>query len=172
MGKDVIVTIARTQLLESPSIVLQRKKVARGAEGVLEGPSKITIEKLFPDGATAKFPLPYTLPTWFTERNPTSVTDESPSRRYHLCRRRRKLRARMDRIKDYTDDVDGDWKRLEKIKEKEQELDDANFISQLLNNAEKEPDTRALSGFSPFIISKFKQEEKQEVIHLSQYIFF
>jgi hypothetical protein len=150
-----------------------------GAEGVLNRPSKITVEKPFPDGATADVPQPYLLPTGFTdaslrenERNPPSVTDESQSRRHHLSRRRQKLKARMDRIKDYIDDdFEGDWLRLEKIKEKEQELEDANFISQLLSNVKKEPITRALPSFNPFTIHEFKQEEEKEAIPLSQFNF-
>jgi hypothetical protein len=152
---------------------------ASGAERVLDDPSKITIEKPLPDGATADAPLSYPLPTGFTdvsmrehERNPPPVTDESQSRGRHLSRRRRKLRARMDRIKDYIDDdFDGDWLRLEKIREKEQKLEDANFISQLLSNVKKEPVTRPLSGFSPFTIPNFKQEEEKEAIPLSEFNF-
>jgi hypothetical protein len=154
---------------------------ARSTEGILDGLSKITIEKSFPDGATVEFPLPYPLPKGFTdvfmheyERNTPALTDDSKSRRRQLSRRN--LRARMARIKDYIDDdFDGDWMRLEKIKEKEEEMEDANFISQLLSNVKKEPVSQGPPAFSSFTIPmtfpKVRQEEEKEAIPLSEFSF-
>jgi hypothetical protein len=158
------------------------EKRALGEEGIIDGSSTVTIQKPYRD-ESMELPLPYPLPKGFADvpmqenvRNPAVLTDESQSRGRDLSRKRRKLRERMDRIKEYMDDdFDGDWMQLEKIKEKEQEIEDANFISQLLSNVKKEPVTRAVPGFRPFTIPvtlpKFKQEKEKEDIPLSEFSF-
>jgi hypothetical protein len=141
---------------------------------LLESVQETATAKQFPDGAASEFQMPHSIPNSLTDdalqgsnRCEQLLRGPSQSLLRHLSRRR-KLGARMARIKDYTDDdFDGDWMQLEKIKEKEQEIEDDNFISKLLSDVRKEPITDILPGFSPFtipkILPKFKQEKEKEL---------
>ncbi|XP_056003546.1 uncharacterized protein LOC130049674 [Ostrea edulis] len=103
------------------------------------------------------------------------INDHSPSTRRRRSRRRMH-RGRKPGFDDYDDgDFDRDLIPLEQIKQRHEDTEDADFISQLLSNVKRESTTDVFPGFSLFKIPEtlpnFKRKEENESICLSEFSF-
>ncbi|XP_056002678.1 uncharacterized protein LOC130049289 [Ostrea edulis] len=155
---------------------------AHGTARAYDSLQGIFAEKPFLDRTTSEKHSQYSLlnnpPDVYSLSGKTRAlihNDHSQSTERRLSRRRMR-RGRKSGLNDYDDDgINGNWIELERIKQRQEEAEDAEFISQLLSDVKREPITDVLPGISPFKIPKtlpnYKREEAKESIALSEFSF-